>query len=375
MKKIYVFFTVLAISLPATAYGAEFLRPSSNDGAVVVSSQETHKNLYVGGASVTLDGKIEGDLVAGGAMVNVDGNIEDDLLLAGANVNVHGGIGGNARVAGGNVTFSSPVNGDLLVAGGNVTLTPNASVGGDLWVCGGSVVINSPVRGKVWVVGGNVVINSQIDGDVVVKSKDSLRFGESADINGKITYHGRKSAIIDEGARVPEINFVAWGGKSGATSLKGMVGSLVVQLVAWIIAGLLLIYLFKKHASQVINKGRKELWKSLGGGILFLVITPVIMIAGLLIGVGYYISLALLMSYVLVWLISFVVGMVWLGAWVLNKLVKREELVLDWQAVILGAALMVVLCLIPVVGWLASFVIAVAFGGSLVRCVWDNIKN
>src|SRR3989344_4261573 len=132
MKKIFGFIAVLGLSaLPVMA--AEFIAPDKGaDPNVGTLTQETHKNLYIAGAAVTINGPSLGDLYAAGGMVTVNGIVEKDLMVAGGNINLNGSVGDDLRVAGGNISISAPVAGDLLVAGGNVTVAQKATVGADL---------------------------------------------------------------------------------------------------------------------------------------------------------------------------------------------------------------------------------------------------
>src|SRR3989344_7437034 len=183
-----------------TTFAAEFAAPTKDgDPNVTISASETHKNLYVVGANVTANGKIEGDLYAAGGMVSVIGDVADDLNVGGGSLSISGQVGGDARIAGGNITISSPIGGDLLVAGGNISITEKSSIGGDLVIGGGNIILDAPVKGGIIAGAGNITINSKVEGDVRIYSSGSrgknqgiVVFGPKAEVMGKITHKGPK---------------------------------------------------------------------------------------------------------------------------------------------------------------------------------------
>jgi hypothetical protein len=380
MRKICV---GLAISLAAlvlgfapVAYGAEFLVPDQEaNGNVTVSSSETHRNLYVAGSNTTVNAATSGDLYAAGGTVVISGDVEQDLTTAGGNVVVNSQVGGDARVAGGSVNLNGPIAGDLLVAGGTVVLGEKATIGGDLIVCGGSVTVNGAVTGSVRAMGGDILINSAVAGPITVRADKSLVFGAHSVASNSVTYHGPKPAVIQDGAQVSQVNYSVWQGnrKGGARHAVGRLFTAVFlfKLIAYIIAGLLLLRFLKRPAYAVVNHAYSMPWSNLGIGFLSLIVLPILALILALTFVGFYVALVLGLFFVLTLAVSAIIGAMFAGALVIKWLVKKPNLVLDWQAVLIGCVLLSIVGFIPVVGWLVcAGIILMTFGASM-RLAWQ----
>lgn len=360
------------------AMAAEFKAPEKDgDPNVTISAGETHKNLYTAGANVIANGQTFGDLFAAGGMVSVIGDVEADANLAGGSLSVSGKIGGDARVAGGNITISSPVGGDLLVAAGNVLITEKSSIGGDLLVAGGNVVLEAPVKGSLRAAGGNVTINSKIDGNVQVvvsgrgNNQGNLVFGPKAEILGKIIHKGPKEAVIKDGARLPAIDYTFYSGKRDAARFWGGLLTLVflIKLIAWFLAGWLLVRYRKSGLSRIVQSIREKPMENLGLGLAGLVVIPIVIILLLVVFVGYYIAGILAFSYGVLLMISGLLAAIFLGAWLIKLIKKTDGFAVDWQAVALGVAVLAVLRLVPILGWLVCFVVFLMALGAVLRLV------
>jgi len=141
---------------------------------VTIPADETVANdLYVFAGSVRVEGTVDGDLVAFGGSIDVPGTVTGDVLAAGGRVTVSGTMGGDVRVAGGSLSIGGKVAEDLAAAGGQVSLDPSGTVGEDMLVSAGRLTVDGAVTGdlmgtagsysKAGTVGGteNVVISPE----------------------------------------------------------------------------------------------------------------------------------------------------------------------------------------------------------------------
>ena len=78
--------------------------------------------------------------------------------------------------------------------------------------------------------------------------------------------------------------------------------------------------------------------------------------------VGYYIAGFLALWYLLLLMLSGIVGVVFFGAWIRKLISKSPEFVFDWQTVLLGVVAIMVLKFIPIIGWL--FILPGIFDGN-----------
>lgn len=177
-----------AVALLATSAGVALAGEESLGGklrsgnSVTVESGETVAgDLYLVGGSLVVDGTVEGDLVAAGGDIRVNGTVSGDLVAAGGTVTVAGSVDGDARIAGGQITVGGDVGEDLLVAGGQATLTASGSVGEDLIVSAGQLSLAGSVAGSVQGGAGTYQRTGTVGGEENVAVGDPETEEEEAD--------------------------------------------------------------------------------------------------------------------------------------------------------------------------------------------------
>jgi cytoskeletal protein CcmA (bactofilin family) len=117
---------------------------------VTVAREETiDGDLYILAGTATMEGTVEGDVVAMGGQVQVNGTVTGDVLAAGGTVAVAGTVEGDVRAAGGQVELSGAVGEDAVITGGQTRLLGGGTVDGDLIVAGGQVSVDGTVSGSI----------------------------------------------------------------------------------------------------------------------------------------------------------------------------------------------------------------------------------
>lgn len=382
MKNLRIFSaSLLAFALFGFAvmpvYAAEFMAPGQEDnGAITVTNATPHKNLYVAGGAVVVDSPVSGDLITAGGTVTVNGDVEQDLWSAGGNVTINGKVGGDLRVAGGTLTIKNPIGGDLLVGGGTVTIDATSSIAGDLTIGSGTLVLNAPVTGDVKIGGGSITINSKINGSLWVGSDTNLVFGEKADVAGKITHRGPKTAVIKEGAKVSEIAFTQLEKQSQKNPMTGLfTGLFVIKLLALFVAGLVLLKLMRQPLEHFAQDFKSHPWEALGIGLVALFAIPIIGVFLAVTVVGFYLAMIVFLMFALAFIFAGVSAIISIGAVIIKALMKKPSLVLDWQAVAIGAVVFLIIGFIPVIGWLACMITFLISFGTIVRYFWHKVKG
>ncbi len=366
MKKFKIrlsLFVAFGLCLAVTSSAAEIIKPGKEDPNVTVASSEIHKNLYVAGANVTVNGNTEGDLVAAGGMVSVVGDVENEAMVAGGTVILSGKINGHARIAGGNITISAPIGGDLILGAGNVTITEKSSVGGDLVAGVGNFTLNAPVKGNIKLAGGNLTINSKVDGTVEVvagsakNSQGTLIFGPKAEVLGKIVYKGANQAIVKEGAKVGRIEYTPLTVKAGfgRMLIALLTIGFLIKLVGLIVAGLILARFKRNWLSKVFESLQARPFANLGWGLTGLIMIPVVVIILFVTVVGYYLAFILGISYALLLVLVNLVAALVTGNLVMTYLTRSKMNSFSWQAIVIGVVLYTLLGFIPFLGWLIDF--------------------
>lgn len=370
--------------LPTTAFGAQF----SVDGEYLLAGDEViQDDLYVVGEFVSLGGRVVGDVMTAGGTVNILGrisenlsaaggtvliseNIARDALLLGGEVTVLGEVGDDLRALGGNVIIGGNVGDDVVTAGGVVHLSPGVSVRGDAFIAGGMVLVDGSVGGDTTIYGEEVTIHGTLSGDVTIEATRSVTVGEGAVIAGTFTYEAPEEATIEEGAVIRgETTFNEKEGKEQSGRGEG-VASFMTMLtftgaLMSLLFGLLSVYIFKKGSEVIVTHTEEQFLKKVLKGFATLVVTPigVILIAVSLLGlpiagiVGFlYLSIVLSVKFFMP---------VVLGVLAYKKIAKKDEYRIDWLTVLFGVALMLVLSVVPLIGWIILFVVFLATLGGV----------
>ena len=370
---------VLFLGLSNIAIAAEFVGPSQDSGNVTIPLDSQHKNLYVAGGNVLVNGKTLGDLYVAGGNVTVEGDVEADLVVAGGSLYINGMVGGDVRSAGGDIIINSKVAGDVIIFGGTVSLTEKASVGGDLVVNSGEAEISSPVEGKLIANGGIVNINSAIKGSVSIMADQQFKVGPKAVFTGDAKYKAPVEAQISEGAQTGNLQYEKISGKGKNHAGRAFAGIMtigfVIKILAMVIAGLLLIQLFPKKSTELVHGVESKFWPNMGLGFLgfvLMVLVPFLLIFTL---VGFYVAILGFLLLSLWSLVAVLLSMTFVGSWVNKKLMKKSELIVDWQAILIGVVLVSVVMIIPVLGFLLFVLIFFASFGTILRHIGTIIKN
>lgn len=370
MKKYIFGLTVLVCGVFAVqAHAAEFRVPRGDMGSVVVAAEETLGSLYSAGGTINIHGAVEGDMFVAGGSLTATGRVTGDIFATGGNITISGTNGGDVRVAGGNITITSAVPGDLLIGGGTVSIS-GEGIGGDVWIGGGMVTITAPIRGDVRIGGGEVRIDAPVSGTVVVTS-ERLTFGPGARATSTVTYYGVEQAVIEDGAMVSNVEFIRQESKNPLWAFATM--AFLVQILGMLAALLVAYFFFGNALTRVVRRGLMAPWHNLLIGLVGLIVTPVAIILLFVTVAGYYLALLLLALFLFLLLGACVVAAAILGTKILSWMQRGNgDVVVTWPAVIVGAVLMPLLGLIPIVGWIIAAIVYLIAFGTLIRILYGR---
>lgn len=372
-----LFFLLSVIFIPATTMAAD-LR-SSTTGIVNVSTNEKVKNLYAAGATINADANTAGDSVLAGSTININGNTEANLFAAGGTINARGNVGNNARLAGGTVFMGGQVGQDLLLAAGSAQIGSNAVINGDFLVTGGNIEFNGRTTGNL--LASNVdklIINGQINGNVRAKNIGELVIGSSAVINGNLNYSSVKDAVIESGAVIKgTTNFqkINQNQQDKSQFNNFVTTSAIISLIMGLLTLLIIVYLLPLFSRKLVNYTLSTPWINLFWGLIFLIITPILMLILLITVIGIKLALLLGLLYLVIIMIANLFTPLIVGSLFLNLFNRKNGYRVDWLTVLIGILIVFILQLIPVIGWLVVFVFFLITLGGLVSGSWHYLGN
>lgn len=358
MKKIILGACLCLFLVPTVALAATFRATQS--GIATINSGETTKNAYLAGNSVSVNGIVTEDLFAAGSTVTVNGAVNDNITAAGNTITLDGKVGKSVRAAGANIAVNNNVGSDLFAAGGTISLGHLATVEDDLSAAGGTIDLNGNVNGNAYLSGGQVTINGKINGNVIIKGNGKVIIGENAIIGGNLNYQAQEEATIAAGAKIKGAITFKKIAKQNYASKDIMAGltlfSLGLTLATYLLL-LALIYLLPKLVRTVVERSYAKPWENLGIGFAYLVVVPCSALILLLTAIGAPISLFAIGLYTVTLGLAKVLVPILVGSLIFKWLAKNNVYRIDWATALIGVIATVVIGMIPIIGWLALFII------------------
>jgi cytoskeletal protein CcmA (bactofilin family) len=360
---------LVASSLVGLAVGAVLAQGEAlggklrtGDEVTIPASETVDHDLYAFGGTVIVDGTVQGDLVAAGGQVVVNGTVTGDVLAAAGTIGIGGTVAGDARLAAGQLTLAGTVAEDVLLAAGEVDVSLGAQVGQDVILAAGDVTMSGNVAGSI------------------IGSAGTYQRTGSGSVGGT-------EDVTTEAAAPPP-----------APTAADIVADAIRHFLAVLLVGLLAFWLVPRALNGAERALRHEplrafVW-GLGGlagfvilVIAILVVSIVIAIAlgplgfdglvafvvvGAIVAIG---ALSVLFAFVAAYVVDAIVGLA------LGRLVARgseaaaaeprRRWARDVGMLAVGAAVVVVLTSLPVVGSLAKLLVIVLGLGTLLAVAWS----
>lgn len=334
----------------------------AGESLTIPASETVDHDLYAFASTVIVDGTIEGDLIAAGGQVVVNGTVTGDLLGAAGTIGIGGTVEGDARLAAGQLTVAGTVGEDALLAAGEVDISLGAQVGEDVILAAGDVTMGGKIAGSIigsagtyqrtgsGSVGGTENVTTEAAApppaptaaEVVL---DAMRHFVAVLLVGALALWlaPRALAATERGLRSEPLRAFVWG-------LGGLAGFAILVIAILVISILLAIALGPLGFDELVAI-------AIIGGLVF---------AG---------ALAVLFAFVAAYVVDAIVGLA-LGRLVARGgeaavVAPRRRWARDLGLLALGAAVVVVLSSLPVVGSLAKLVVIVLGLGTLLAVGWS----
>lgn len=217
---------LLLVLSPFIASAETVVRTGSSVSVEV--NQIVENDFYAAGGSVTNSGQIKADMSAVAGSLTVNGHIGADLLAVGGTVQIHGPVKDDVRVVAGETVIASDVGGDVFVIGGTLKVLSSAKISGDIYFYGGDAEISGLVKGRVMGRAESFTISSAIGGmdvgavkvelqngasvagDVVYSSPRDLIRAQGVSVGGEIVRGATGDSSADTGSGFPVIFFAIW---------------------------------------------------------------------------------------------------------------------------------------------------------------------
>jgi len=364
-KKIALIMTIFLLIGAGTIFAAG--KTDFQEEEIFLLENETVNGDYLGAAGVVdVAGTVDGDVMIAGGMLNFYGKSSGDILAAGGEIKISGEKEGSVRVAGGNISIEGNVPKNVTAAGGNITIEKNSVINGSVYIAGGNIEIRGDTKGDVKAAGGRVLLAGNTDGDVEIWAEE-ISIRPDVKIGGNLVYHSDSEISVGENIVAGEIIRKPLPIKEGERKdfLGFLFGFELLKFLGLLILGLILYRFFYRNGKNIFDSMEREPWKNLAVGIIAMILIPASLIILLVSLVGWPLMIVILFGFIVALMISKIVAAIAIGHFI-NKRLREKELTekFPWMNFILGYLVLVVLWIVPIVGWLAVCLItAWAFGG------------
>lgn len=278
-----------------------------DDSGRVVERGQINDDFYAVGGVVDIDAVIDGDLVAAGGELVIGHEISGDLIAAGGRIEVGGRVDDDVRISGGEIDIDAKIGDGLAAAGGSIRLSPASRVGGDAWVTGGEIEIAGSIDGDLRLFGGEIRLSGSIAGDVEIDGGE-IELLDGANIGGDLNYTSpQRAARADNVAIAGEVNY-----REGEPQYADRGFGLVFSITL-IVTSILFYLLFPHYTIASVGRMRSDPFTSLGLGFVFVVATPIVAMALMLIILGFWIGLSVLALYCVALLCGFLIACFFVG--------------------------------------------------------------
>ena len=345
----------------------------SGQTVTIPAGQTVASDLYVFAGTIRVEGTIDGDLVALGGTVDIPGTVTGDILAAAGNVSVTGTVGGDARVTGGTVSVSGAVKEDLAAAGGQVTVEPSGTIGEDMLASVGRLTVDGTVTGDLTASAATYDKTGTVGGteDVVINA-------------GRFPW-GTPAAAPAPAPTPPD---------AAATATRIAIDGIQHFLIVLLVGGLLIWLAPRAYAATKEAVQRRPL-PAAGWGLLgllgYLVALLVILLGMIVLAiifgiVGFDSLVGLDVLAGIVAILGTTLGFVVICAYAADAIVGAAAAGLvmrgpsttrtrEFGLMAVGAAVVVVLSLIPVIGPWVKFVVIVLGLGAVLLAWWGSRRS
>jgi hypothetical protein len=254
------------------------------------------------------------------------GEVEGEMMVFGANVTLAGKYHGKVRAGAANLTLSGIFDGHVVAGAAKITVAPNAVIQGDL-----------------------------------IYSAASLDRQEGSQIRGKVARREFKEQR-------------EWVEKAKKALFCLWVTYWVLSIPALLIVGVLIHHFFPKTTDSVVAALPRNPWKSIGVGLVFVVVVPVGVVIALLTLVGIPTGIIAALLYGILIYTSRVFIAVWIGRKILGYFKKSLSTAFFWP-LLLGTLITTFLLIIPILGcffWLFFIFIGI---GAIWMVTWRAVKG
>lgn len=372
-----LFLAVMFLSGPAGAADTVAIREIDT----LAAGQTIHGMGFFTGNLVRVDGTVEGTTFATGQEVRINGIINGDLFTAAQTITIAGKVNGNIYMAGKDLELGTQTDGDVFAAGQTILVPAHGVIGRDLMAAGQSITLEGTVQRHLNGGAVEMVLGGTVGQDAVLEAND-IQLLPGASIGGDLTYKSEKQAAISPGAKV--VGQIDWEQVASQPPMQPPMQAqkdpykMIWRILLRIAGALLVWFIIRIWWPDLWNNVSQSLLdhplKTLGVGVLVLLVTPLLMILLMVTVIGIPLGLILGTLYGLSFYLSKIIVAVFLANWATRRFGWKEYHMGVWL-VLLELTILVLLTQIPYAGMLIRLLITLAGMGAIFLSKYKGTKE
>lgn len=354
------FLTLLGASV---THAADF----RTDTSITIGEGEViDDDLYLLGTTIIVNGTVNGDVFAAGTTIEINGTVNGNVSLAGTDVTINGTVSQGARIAANSVTIAGMVAEDALILSNTTDLIASGEVGRDLILTVATATIDGTVERRVAGVADKVTHNGSIGAEFDM-SLSNLVINDGASIGGDLTYRSESEAEIASGAEIGGETMHEMVAEATDIDVGFSLDSIAVGVAGLIMTavyGTVFLLVFPRLTITASNQLLENPLMSIGMGIVFLIVVPIVSILVMITVVGIPLGLIALLLYgIALFSAQIFVGMT-IGRLILSFIADGNRRLIQFLGLLIGLLILFGISFIPYVGpWAPLIVVILGLGG------------
>lgn len=346
---------------------------------------------FLAGRDVHLRADVTDKVFAAGRRITSDGGRIDMLVAAGTRIELKNSTFRDLLVAGTEVILDSTVENDVDAAvcpmcwwsSGRFELGSNGRIGDEARLAAGAIEIKGTVGGNLFAVARRIVISGTITGKADLRAKEIV-IASGAQLGGELIAHSPSTPEIAADAKVagplrhtpsrfdlPEprelVRRMVW---------IAVIGAIGVSLGIFVLGAALQIAL-PDLLQGAADRLSERPWGSIGRGLAWILLLHAAIFVASVTIIGIPLAVVLLAGLVILVTLGLVVAAYALGLWLRHR--RKEPVVplgtsgrIAWT--LLGLAIILLVNVIPVIGWIFAFLAFLAGLGAVAGSVWRRLR-
>ena len=345
----------------------------SGDTITVPANETVNNMLFAGGNNIYIAGTVNGDVICGGQTVTISGTINGDVICGGQTIIISGKVNGDIRLGGQTVTISNTIDGSATVGAQTLVIDKNAKINRDLLGGSQNVTINGQVKRDIVARATNLTVNGKVWRNIK-GGAENITIGSNGLVVGNIDYTSNNNPVIIKGGKIlGKVTVTAPKTQNNNKAFSPVAftfGFFVYAFIAAMIIALVLVGLSPRVFNEATEATIKKPGMTFLVGLVSAIVIPALIFFLFMSFIGIPLALLLMLAWLLVMAVSGPFAAYLLGKLLLPKSKQPVGIMA------LGAALLLILYFIPIIGFIAM-IAAYIFGMGIVlnRAKWLTIST